>query len=317
MAEQKQSDIDELAKLLKLRKATEHPTVLLLGSRAGELFRSKHLYENLQNFSHRDFSKLSRAEWFSECYSILTRNQFSETDIHGILRTALRDLTVTKADACLAEMVKQGHFDEIISTNIDDVLEQSFLTVEMKEHRDFEVTIPVRETLRDKSLPHRIVKVYGDFGSQRYTIKERLLHLERHPEIKSALQRLLARDIVVVGIDPIWDEGIIAAIPAASGSIFFVNEEELEKHSISYSISKERKAHYIRGSYDYFMRELYNYLYGGLGLPINYQLAENILAHLSQLSHQLEMLQATQDFILNELKNKPDRSSKGDQPDMP
>ncbi|HEY7420293.1 MAG TPA: hypothetical protein VH593_34260, partial [Ktedonobacteraceae bacterium] len=60
MAEQKQFKIEELAKLLELRKAADHPTVLLLGSRAGELFRSQHLYEHLQSFSHRDFSKVNR-----------------------------------------------------------------------------------------------------------------------------------------------------------------------------------------------------------------------------------------------------------------
>jgi hypothetical protein len=122
MREQQQWDIEELAKLLELRKVNGQPTVLLLGMRAGELFRSKHFYESLRRFSHRDFSNLSRIEQFRECYAILTKNPFSEKDIHSILRTALSDLDVTTADAYLAELVKQGHFDEIIYTSIDDAL---------------------------------------------------------------------------------------------------------------------------------------------------------------------------------------------------
>jgi hypothetical protein len=298
MREQQQWDIEELAKLLKLRKGNGQPTVLLLGARAGELFRNRYFYESLRGFSHRDFNNLSRIEQFCECYTILTKNPFSETDIHSILRASLRDLAITKTDAYLAELVKQGYFDEIISTNIDDVLERSFLQADMQEHKDFEVTIPVRETLHERSLPHRIFKIYGDFGSRMYIIKERLSHLDKNQEIKSALQRILARDVIIVGVDHYWDEDIFRTIPSQSGTIFFINEDE---QAVNHSIFKERKAHYIRGSYEDFMRELYNCLCEGLELPINYQLAKEILTRLTGISRQLQYLLDEQKIIISEI----------------
>jgi hypothetical protein len=95
-----------------------------------------------------------------------------------------------------------------------------------------------------------------------YTIKERPFHLDlaKNQEIKNALQRILARDIIVVGTDRVWDEGIIRAIPPKSGSIFFINEEDFDENSIQHSFFNKREVQYIRASYDYFMRGLYSYL---------------------------------------------------------
>jgi len=147
MPESEQFDISTIAKLLDVRKRNNHRAVLLLGARTGGLFRSDHFYESLQEFSNRDFNKLSPLEKFNECHSILTSDHFSEAEIHSIVRTSLRDLTVTIADACLAELVKQGYFEEIISTNIDDMLEQALVEIEMQEQREFEVLIAGRGAL--------------------------------------------------------------------------------------------------------------------------------------------------------------------------
>src|SRR5690349_1206714 len=119
MPERKQSgvfvvDAKELAKRLKFRKERNDHTVLLLGARAGALFRSEYFYESLQQFSNRDFNGLSLLERFAECYSILTKVSFSETDIYGTLRVSFQDLALTRAEHCLAEFVKHEYFDEII-----------------------------------------------------------------------------------------------------------------------------------------------------------------------------------------------------------
>src|SRR5215813_7289163 len=131
MRERVQFDIKEMARWLEMRRNNNHPTVLLLGARAGALFRSDHFFNCLRAFSSRDLSHLPRAVQFSEYYLTLVNGQFSETDIHSIFRTSFQNLTLTKADLCLAELVKQDHFDEIISTNIDNLLVSSFLQIEM------------------------------------------------------------------------------------------------------------------------------------------------------------------------------------------
>lgn len=91
MVEYRPFGIKELADLLLMRKRNNHRTALLLGSRTGLLFRSEHFYETLQKFSHRSFHNLSRAEQFGECYNILTKTQFSERDIHSLLRMSLQN----------------------------------------------------------------------------------------------------------------------------------------------------------------------------------------------------------------------------------
>jgi hypothetical protein len=297
MQERRRFDIEEMAKRLEMRQGNNHHTTLLLGARAGELFRSEHFYSSLQQFSNRDFSKLSRPERFGECYRILTQTPFSETDIHSVLRKSLENLTITKADDCLAELVKQGHFAEIISTNIDDGLERALMQAEMKEQREFEVFIPGRGSLRhERSLPCRIIKIFGDLASREYNISSHHSHLESDQELKRTLQRILEEDILIVGIDPVWDEDILRAIPGRSGTIWFVNEEDLTGHSLISSMLQARRTECIvggEGRYDNFARTLHRYLYGGI--PINYRLAYDIL-------NELQVLHNEHQSILTEIK---------------
>ncbi len=276
-------------------------TVLLLGARAGRLFRSEHFYDSLQKFSDHDFSHLSRAEQFGECYSLLRQNRFSETDIYGILITSLKKLVVTKAEACLAELVKNELFDEIISTNIDDMFEDAFTQVEWKEGREFEVFRPrPGSLLSERSCPCRITKAFGDLVSRAY-----FANLDSDQELKRFLQGLLARDILVVGIDPVWDNDILRAIPGErAGAMWFVNEEEnLTEHSLISSTLRARQAMSIlgkEGSFDNFVRALHRCLYGGI--PINYQLGLEISDQLHDILSQLPALQDGNKTILSEIK---------------
>jgi len=173
MRERSQLGIREMANLLEVRKDSHHPTVLLLGTRAGRLFRSTHFYNNLQLFSNRNFQEIPLISQFQECYAILTSDKFSETDIHSILRRSLKDVSVIDTDTNLASLIKHGYFNEIISTNIDDALEDALLQTGMKEGQDFEVISIGRNPPQDeKSCFCRITKVYGELVSRHYTVKE-------------------------------------------------------------------------------------------------------------------------------------------------
>lgn len=312
MPERKQSgihvvDAKELAKRLKFRKEHKAHTVLLLGARAGELFRSQYFYESLQQFSNLGFNRLSRVEQFAECYSILTKVSFSETEIYSILRVSLQGSVVTRTEDCLAELVKHEYFDEIISTNIDGFLEQALIQAEMKEGHDFEVTIAGHNIFREKSFPCRIIKAFGDFAERDYTISDRRAYLSDHQELNRFLQTVLAKDILVIGIDPIWDEAILHLIPGDAGSMWFINEQDLTKHSFISSILYERQASYLsgrEGSFDNFVRMLHEHLYGGV--PINQQLVRDLSQQLSDMANQLQALQDENKTILKEIKKIQD-----------
>jgi len=310
MSGHKQFDMNEMARLLKMRKMNNHHTVLLLGARAGGLFRSEHFYDSLQQFSNRDFNELSLSERFGECYSILTKNLFSETDIHSILRTSLQKLTVAESDAYLVELVKQGYFDEIISTNIDGMLEDAFKQAEMKEEHEFEVFIAGRDAPQyEKSLLFRITKAFGDFSSRVYTIRGRLSHLDSNQELKGFIQHLLAKDLLVVGIDPVWDEGILRAIPEKAGIMWFVSEEDLNQRSLISSLLGVRQNKCIvgrEGKYENFVGMLHGSLCGSFVpgfVPINYKLASDILGRLQVLWNEHQIILSEIRKLQNEIGN--------------
>jgi hypothetical protein len=268
MRESSQLGIEQMANLLAVRKNSHQPTVLLLGARAGRLFRSAPFYNNLQLFSNRNFQELSSGEQFQECYTILTSNKFSETDLHIILQESLKDVGVIEADVGLAFLIKHEYFNEIISTNIDDGLEDALLHTDMKEGRHYEVIRIGSSTSRhEKSSSCRIIKPFGDLVSRVYTVNGRASHLENTGS-RALLQSLLEKNLLVVGIDPIWDQDIVRILPAkASGAMWFVSEEEeiIKNDSFLEGALNGRSSSTILGTegcYDYFVPKICHFLYG-------------------------------------------------------
>jgi hypothetical protein len=139
-------DISSLVAFLKMRK--ERNTVLVLGSRTGAFFRSKDLQALTTLFSMRGLGldSFSLENRFKEIYTLLTQGLFNPDEIDTILTASLMNVDMTENDLLLAEIVKQGWFDVLISTNVDNMLEQLLERVGMRELRDFDVFCPVPDT---------------------------------------------------------------------------------------------------------------------------------------------------------------------------
>ena len=278
--EASRSDVLELATQLKFRKKHNQRTVLFLGARAGGLFRSQQFYDTVRQFSKQNFAELSRFEQFSECYQVLQEERFSERDCFSILSVSLRDVATNDADVCLAALVKDGVFDVVISTNIDDLAERAFTQVGMRELEDFQVLIPRRGTDLDiihyqKNVACWLVKAFGDLPSHSYNIVKRHTHLvdDEYPELKKFLEEILSGDILVIGLDPFWDAGILSAFPTRGGSYWFVNEQELTDHPLVAHTWWGRNVKYIastEGSYESFLKALHWYLSKG-SVPVSHQ----------------------------------------------
>src|SRR5262249_44865945 len=152
-------------------------TTLLLGARSGRLFHSAQFYELLRPSSHRNFYQLSVLAQFQECYAILTNDKLDEWDLHKILQASLKNTGMMNADICLASLIKDEYFDEIISTNIDDGLEDALLQAEMREGQDYELIQigqnPSVSNYVNKGSGCRIIKLYGDLASRDYIVKGR------------------------------------------------------------------------------------------------------------------------------------------------
>ena len=218
--------IQDIAKRLEMRKQNRTGTVLVLGSRAGSLFRSQSFYTTLNLLSSRPFSELSRNEAFEECYHILQRKEdLSTSDVHGIINRAVQEISFSGEDEVLAYLIQQGYFSEIITTNVDNVLEEALRHVGLRDGRDFEILYPgMNRRLHPATLSHRwIVKVFGDFLSGNGTIKERMKYLTT--EVRSVLDLLLRKDLLMVGIDPVWDEELLLACPLLEDTLWYVSED--------------------------------------------------------------------------------------------
>jgi len=298
------TNILEVATMLETRRKTNKRTTLVLGARAGGFFRSKELLDILRSFSLRDFTHLTPLEQFAECYQVLNqRGQFSENDLDGILRQALNEVFLSGTDLCLAELIKENIFDMIISTNIDDLLERALEQVELKDRKDFDVIIPGHKATiyidySEKSFPYRIIKAFGDLSSKVYNIVERrkqlTLPLGDTGTLKALLERTLARDILVIGLDPTWDEEILAAFPARSNatSYWYVNEQEPAQNLLLQRTWQGGPMRFIAGedgNYEYFIKALHWHLCKEQ--PGNYKLSSQITNQLSTISSELIKLQ--------------------------
>jgi nucleoside phosphorylase len=298
MHESSQFGIHEMVDLLDLEK-NNRQKVLLLGSRAGQLFRSAHFYNHLQPFSKRNFYQLSLIERFQECHSILTSDdKFTEREVHSILQASLKAYLVSDADMNLASLIKDELFNEIITTNIDDGLEDALSQIGMREGWDYEVVrIGYHAYPYDHKITRcRIIKPFGDLLSQDYTISGRSSHVE-NPKLSTFLSALLRKDVLIVGLDLTWDRHILPLIPQeASGNLWFVSEEEdiAEKSPDLHALLQARKAFKIlgrQGSYDYFLSKAYQYRYRSISppFPTDSQVLERIQEQLSDIAHQLSL----------------------------
>jgi hypothetical protein len=199
----------------------------------------------------------------------------------------------------LASLIKHEYFDEIISTNIDNTLEDALLQTEMKEGQDFEVISIGRNPPQDeKSCFCRITKVFGELVSRDYTVRGRASQLD-NTESRSFLQSLLKKDLLVVGIDPAWDKDILRIIPVnTSRNIWFVYDEEEQDTTDNFSflsdILRVRPATHvlgIKGNYDYFVQKLHEYLCGNISPNYPFAQSQTIQNIQQQVAKMVDILE--------------------------
>ena len=286
-----------IANHLKLRQSTRHKTVLVLGSRCSGLFRSNYLYETLQTYGGSPtFSTSPRLKQFRECYQILTRRDgLSRSEIQSVLMRALDEVNCSTADLCLAELVKLGLFDLIISTQVDTLFEQALKEISMKELRDFEIFCPRGDMQEDASVPQpvtpcQLIKVFGQLTSE-YAVP-RTSYLLHRPRLAGSLQYNLQRDVLVLGLDPLWDAELNRVLSSQGGSLWFINEEPLPEDGDLYHIGQGRQARTIEnynGRYERFVPALYWQLMGNL--PLHDRLGEILMKEIQILSSEIRTLQ--------------------------
>lgn len=256
-------NVIDIAKWLKKRKENGHSTVLFLGSRAGGLFRSKTFYSTSKRFSPRAFQDMTQSQQFRECYRVLCEGDFVQGDINSILMASLQSLKIVQADSHLADLVRLGFFDLIISTNVDNLLPRAFIETGMKIDEDFQVFIPQRHPLDEFMYQQHkhlctLMKISGDLEIGEYNLFKQNFYLETYEMLKNFLSSALSDTFLMLGYDPFWDRAIDIVLPSKGQEFWYVNEEG-PSSSLS-AIVKSRKGKCIvgdEGGYESFIQKLY------------------------------------------------------------
>ncbi len=162
---------------------------------------------------------------------MLLHNQLGERELHSVLHDILKDVANVQepydGDEDFADLVRKGYFQEIISTNIDDLVEQALQNVGLFETQDFEVFIAGKQSpLQQRKLPYRITKVFGDWLSRSYTIYDRQAYIANDQALNRYLRTLLHGEVLAVGIDPLWDGALLPLLLESATTVWFVSEDE-------------------------------------------------------------------------------------------
>jgi hypothetical protein len=283
--------IEELAKDLAERSNKNQQPALILGSRAGGLFRSNEFYEDMRVYSMRNFAELSLREQFSEAFNILGKAGMWHTELRHLITQALQSQHFTIADDCLARLMKEKHFKVIFSNNMDDLLESAFSALGMREHHEYLVFVPERHSIEDilysgNLFTSKVIKICGELQTAAHNIEKHLFHADSGGHLQNLLYEMHIKEVLIVGLDPVWDAGIFSALPARATTIWLVNEDEVVKEAIVNRYQQAEQIRYIIGSegeYEQFFRLLYWYI--NPGTLFSHEKIADMHHQLSEINH--------------------------------
>lgn len=264
--------IHDIGGWLERRRRSNQSTILLLGSRAGASYRSLPFYNYCEQYIDQKLETYSPIWSFRECYKALVQRNLGERELHALFQHSLKNVInlPDEEDHFLAEIVRKGYFREIISTNIDDIVEQALSHVGLIEGTDLEVLIPgkliqeKKALSNERELSYRLTKVFGDWLSREYTIYNRESYIIDNNELHQYLHSILHGHVLVIGIDPLWDQSILSLLHDTPTTLWFVNEEvDIVNDQQVASISGQTQSVAILGqncTYEEVWRSLYQQL---------------------------------------------------------
>jgi len=284
--------IADIAKTLKLRKATQKTTALFLGAKAGGLFRSSRLYDLLRSVGPNDLYNLPPLERYRECYHILCDPKYSLQDINHVLadKELVKQITIELPELCVAELMKQNIFNPILSVSVYGEFEEAFRQMGMKETLNFDVAWPrsgssMPRIHTEQTDRFALIKVFGDIASRDYNINKRVKHLDENEGLKNLMHDLRDRNILVVGVDQSWDQHILSSLFQCSGdgSVWYVNDEEPARDSLLSDYLKQCEADLllgVDGLYGNFFKSLCEHITGAT--PTYQAAVEKVMKELEE-----------------------------------
>jgi len=264
------SRLRSLAELMRLRRESgEQPYVLVLGagaSLASGCSSGRELIEGVvAQLSSKDLAALSWDERLAEFYSLL--DNLSVTERYLILKGHLEGKRPSVGYRCLAELVKEGYFDIIISTNLDVFVEDALSDAGLRAE-DFAVLIngkdtedQIRQALEYREPRVKIIKLHGDLPTRTFAFTPEEI-FEFGEKLEGLLREQLSRDIIIVG-HSMRDDDLNRCIRRQGGSIWYVNPTRPGAAQFIGRAMQVRTSNAITGElgkFDNFFQALYNEL---------------------------------------------------------
>jgi hypothetical protein len=248
--------IDKIAGCLTLRRKTQNTTILVLGSRAGSLFRNGFLYDTLNLFQTGGINRVSLPQRFAACFHML--NTLNQEERDEIIRTAHKQIKVEEADIQVAQLAKRGFFNMLVTTNITTMLEEAFTKTGMREQRDVTIftgtsgtaTNFLSEATGRRSL-FTFVKALGDLVPD--------VHSKSAKNLDKLMDDIRDWNVLLVGLDPVWDQHLMQKLFPRNGIVWYVNEEQPSENTFLARHLFKCKAECIlgrEGQYELFFHTL-------------------------------------------------------------
>jgi hypothetical protein len=264
------TSIEEIARWLRERRQQGQPPTLFLGAHTSEFLRNAVLRQILPLLMP-GVQVESDIHEFELFYKALVTH-CSLHARHNILSQAAQLQTYREEDNLLVELVQAGFFSDIITTQIGTLLENAFHGP-LKEFQHYEVLYPGDlHSMELRSQPGycHIFKVFGDLASRLYYPVIQTFDLEKDLPLQAFLQKALQNDVLCIGYNAVWDQGIERAISSTGKEFWYVNEEGLPPQSLLASLLQDRTAkHFFGPDGDYlsFLPALHKILLGDNSSP--------------------------------------------------
>lgn len=270
---QVQDDLFGISYFVKrLEEARKHGDrfTLVLGSRTSAFYRSNDFYGELKMFAREDFAKKTRIQQFQSCYDVLNRED-GLGDLHDVdrfLSRILDKMSWQPTDLYLAALIKQGLFGTVISTSIDNFLKEALSVIGIPEEEitEYNGASEKQELEPQKSSRHLLINVFGKIGTNNYSVR-RENYFARRRNLEQVIRQETEKDTLVIGYDPVWDEGLGSLFSTHSKAMFWYINEEEPKPDPFFNALKERRPVPYEGihanhTYEYFVNNLFKF-YGG------------------------------------------------------
>jgi len=176
------------------------------------------------------------------------------------LRAYLEPKTLSDGYRKLAELIKAGYFDLVLSFNFDNLLETALQDVEIRRVIRGETSEEAMQTLLDAREPRvKLVKLHGSLASAEYFLFDAREMHKYPPPIESLVANITGHDVVVCGY-AFNDFCVVRAFAEEGGSIVCVDPGGVPRALSAFLEKRRSEDNEIQTDFDTFFSALHREL---------------------------------------------------------